>query len=181
MSRQQVEVAGSRPEIDDRALPPEDFALLQARFGFTVDAAAAEHNAKLSRFWTKEQDGLSQDWSGERVYCNPPCSSIEPWAEKAHTGGADLVVMLLPANRTEQGFWQRSIEPYRRAGELTVEFLPGRLRFLKPGQERIGANERPPFGCCLVIWMADQTNRPVAAPSLFEQPSEPTTSSVGEG
>lgn len=166
--RQQVEAGGSRPEVDDRALPPEDFAPLHERFRFTVDAAASAENAKLPRFWTRDQDALSQDWSGERVYCNPPFSSIEPWVEKAHTGGADLVVMLLPANRTEQIFWQRSIEPYRRAGELTVEFLPGRLRFLKPGQETIKANERPPFGCCLVIWTSEQTNRPVAAPSLFE-------------
>lgn len=85
--RQQVEKAGSRPEVDDRALPPGDFAPLQARFAFTVDAAASEDNAKLPRFWTKATDGLSQDWRGERVYCNPPYSSIEPWVEKAHTGG----------------------------------------------------------------------------------------------
>lgn len=60
--------------------------------------------------------------------------------------------MLLPANRTEQGWWQRHIEPYRRAGSLEVEFLKGRMRFLKPGQTEIKPNERPPFGCCLVIW-----------------------------
>lgn len=52
--------------------------------------------------------------------------------------------MLLPANRTEQGWWQRHVEP----------------------------NERPPFGCCLVIWTAEQTRRPVASPSLFESASE---------
>ncbi len=66
--------------------------------------------------------------------------------------------MLLPANRTEQGWWQRHIEPYRRVGSLTVEFLPGRMRFLKPGQSEIKPNERPPFGCCLVIWEAVSTD-----------------------
>lgn len=60
--------------------------------------------------------------------------------------------MLLPANRTEQGWWQRHVEPFRIRGEIRVEFLAGRLRFLKPGQTEIKPNERPPFGCCLVIW-----------------------------
>lgn len=65
-----------------------------------------------------------------------------------------MVVMLLPANRTEQGWWQTLVEPMRdRPGSpLTVEFMSGRLRFLAPGQTSIGANERPPFGCCLLVW-----------------------------
>ena len=67
---------------------------------------------------------------------------------------AELIVLLLPANRTEQGWWQRQIEPMRdRAlSPLVTEFLPGRLRFLKPGQTVIGPNERPPFGIVLCIW-----------------------------
>jgi hypothetical protein len=60
--------------------------------------------------------------------------------------------MLLPANRTEQGWWQRQVEPYRREGSLAVEFLPGRLRFIKHGHDRVEPNQRPPFGCCLLIW-----------------------------
>jgi phage N-6-adenine-methyltransferase len=153
---QQVLVRGPRSHVDDRATTPEDFAPWHERFRFTIDAAAAPHNAKLPRFWTIADDGLAQDWTGERVYCNPPYSSIEPWCEKAHRSGAELVVMLLPANRTEQGWWQRQIEPQRRASTVTVEFLPGRLRFLKPGQKHIAPNERPPFGCCLVIWGLDR-------------------------
>jgi phage N-6-adenine-methyltransferase len=165
--QQQLDVRGPRSHVDDRALPPKDFAALNERFRFSIDVAASVENAKLPRFITAEQDALKQSWAGERVYCNPPYSSIEPWCEKAHsewrsvgpspTGAvrippAELIVMLLPANRTEQGWWQRQIEPQRRDGRIRVEFLPGRLRFLKPGQKRIGANERPPFGCCLVIW-----------------------------
>lgn len=151
--RQQVGKRGPRPEIDDRATTLEDFDPLHERFGFTIDVAATAANAKLPRFYTAEDDGLAQDWGGERVWCNPPYSSIEPWIRKAHASvGADLIVLLLPANRTEQGWWQRHIEPFRRRGELAVEFLPGRLRFLSPGQTEIKPNERPPFGCCLVIF-----------------------------
>lgn len=149
---QQVMVHGPRSHVDDRETTPEVFEPLHARFGFTVDVAAAAHNAKLPRFYSIEDDGLAQSWAGERVWCNPPYSKIEPWVEKAWGSGAELVVMLLPANRTEQGWWQRQVEPGRLDGRLRVEFLAGRLRFLKPGQKHIRPNERPPFGCCLLIW-----------------------------
>lgn len=150
--QQQVLVHGPRSHVDDRATPPEVFDPLNERFGFTIDVAASVHNAKCERYYTIDDDGLEQDWSGERVFCNPPYSSIEPWVEKAHTAGAELVVMLLPANRCEQGWWQRQIEPCRRAGQIAVEFLPGRLRFITYADGQVGPNERPPFGCCLVIW-----------------------------
>ncbi len=143
-----------RPEVDDRTLPREDFEILERRFRFTVDVAASESNARLPRWFSVADCGLSQSWRGERVYCNPPYSDIRPWVEKAHREPADLVVMLLPANRTEQGWWQTLVEPLRdRAGSrLRVEFLSRRLRFIAPGRESIGPNERPPFGSCLLIW-----------------------------
>lgn len=172
--RQQVMKRGPRPHVDDRATTPEDFAPLHERFGFSVDVAASAENAKLPRFYTVDDDGLAQDWSGERVFCNPPYSNIEPWVEKAHGGGAEIVVLLLPANRTEQGWWQRQVEPYRRKGTLEVEFLSGRLRFLKPGQSVVKPNERPPFGCCLVILRAPHTGiqTPPAQPRLWSPPNE---------
>jgi phage N-6-adenine-methyltransferase len=150
---QQTAKRGARPGVDDRATAPEVFAPLNARFRFTLDVAALPHNAKLERYFTPEQDGLAQSWAGERVWCNPPYSSIEPWIAKAWTSSAELIVMLLPANRTEQGWWQRHIEPRRDfPGGVRVEFLPGRMRFIAAGADRIGPNERPPFGVCLVIW-----------------------------
>lgn len=155
---QQVTTAGAKDEIDDRATHPDFFGPWNERFGgFTVDVAAAPHNAKVARFYTQEEDGLAQSWVGERVWCNPPFSNIRPWVEKAWhewTHGADLIVMLLPANRAEQKWWQELVEPHRDRARspLSVEFLPNRMRFLRKGQTAIGPNERPPFGCCLLIW-----------------------------
>ncbi len=152
---QQKRYAGSRRHVDDRALTFDVFSVLQKRFQFTVDVAASDHNAKLERYYTIENSGLEASWSGERIYCNPPYSDIRPWLEKAwRETAADLIVMLLPANRTEQGWWQQLIEGHRDkpGSPLRVEFLPKRIRFLKPGQKKIGPNERPPFGCCLCIW-----------------------------
>lgn len=103
-------------------------------------------------------DGLAQDWTGERVWCNPPYSNISAWVRKAddetYRGLCELAVLLLPANRCEQGWWQTYVEPFRDRpqGRCHVEFLPGRMRFIVPPADTVLPNERPPFGCCLVIW-----------------------------
>jgi phage N-6-adenine-methyltransferase len=153
---QQVAKRGAVGPTDDRATTVEVFGPLDRRFGgFTVDVAASAANTKCKRFYDVAADGLAQSWAGERVWCNPPYSSIEPWVRKAWSEvGAECVVMLLPANRTEQTWWMDLVEPYRdRPGStLRTEFLPGRLRFMAPGQTSIGPNERPPFGCVLLIW-----------------------------
>lgn len=156
---QQTARRGANPKVDDRATSPEVFDSLHERFGFTIDVAASAANAKLERFYSIEDDGLAQSWAGERVWCNPPYSDIRPWVEKAWREWhwpvtAELIVMLLPANRTEQGWWQDLVEPElrRRRSPLNVEFLAGRIRFIAPGADSIGPNERPPFGCCLLIW-----------------------------
>lgn len=156
---QQTGRRGARERIDDRETHPDDFALWHARFGFTLDVAAAPHNAKCERYYTIDDDGLNQSWADERVWCNPPYSDIGAWVAKAwHEWStvqpADLIVMLLPANRVEQGWWQDFVEPHRdrHGSPLQVEFLRGRLRFIQAGRSDVGPNERPPFGCCLLIW-----------------------------
>lgn len=158
---QQVQVSGPDDDVDDRATPPTDFGPINDEFGFTVDVAAAAHNTKCDRFYTREQDGLAQSWAGETVWCNPPFSDLAPWIRKAWAEHrAATIVMLIPANRTEQKFWQFMVEPYRdRAGSpLTTRFLLDRMRFLKPGQTAVGPNERPPFGCVLLIWRQDSSD-----------------------
>ena len=146
----------ANPLVDDRALPMSEFEKLNAEFRFTIDAAASAENAKLPRFYSIENCGLKASWAGERVYCNPPYSNIAPWVQKAafDEPDAELIVMVLPANRTEQMWWQKYIEPFRdRSGAwLHTRFLSGRMRFLKPGQSEVGPNERPPFGIVLCIW-----------------------------
>jgi len=157
---QQTGKRGADDGTDDRGTHAEVFDPLQARFGFTLDVAAAAHNAKCPRYFTREEDGLEQPWTGERVWCNPPYSDVGAWVRKAWrewTDGAELIVMLLPANRCEQGWWQEHVEPHRdRPGSpLCVEFLRGRMRFVRPGTVIGPKGDRPPFGCCLLIWSRD--------------------------
>jgi phage N-6-adenine-methyltransferase len=155
---QQTGLRGPDDEIDDRGTPQDFWDQLHAQHRFTLDVAAAPHNAKCANYYTRLADGLLQPWRGS-VWCNPPYSGLHRWLEKAWTewrrdGGPHRIVMLLPANRPEQPWWQEWVEPYRdRPGSpLHVQFLPGRLRFVKPGATEVKPNERPPFGCCLLIW-----------------------------
>ncbi len=151
-----------RDDVDDRRTPPDFFALQHEKKQFTVDAAASEANALLPLYWTKENNGTAQSWAGHRVWCNPPYSNIAPWLEKAWLemvdGSCESVTMLLPANRTEQRWWQEHVEPYRDGKPfygvvLTVRFLPGRLRFGYPATRPTPKGGwRPPFGCALLTW-----------------------------
>jgi phage N-6-adenine-methyltransferase len=156
---QQVGKRGASTATDDRGTPWAVFNPLHERFRFTLDACATTENAKLPRYFTKEQDGLAQSWAGERVWCNPPYSALAAWLRKtwlevASANRAELVVMLVPANRTEQAWWQNYVEPVRDQPDtiLRTEFWRGRTRFILPGKDGIEPNQRPPFGCALLIW-----------------------------
>ena len=162
---QQVTRKGADDEVDDRGTPQDFWDELNERYHFTLDVAAAPHNAKTEVYYGRDRNGLKSPWWGS-VWCNPPYSNLAAWLSCAwyewETSGLNAsdehvlrsIVMLLPANRTEQPWWQRFVEPRRdRPGSpLSVQFLPGRLRFIKPGASEVKPNERPPFGCCLLVW-----------------------------
>jgi phage N-6-adenine-methyltransferase len=160
---QQTRRRGARDDVDDRGTDQAFFDALSERFGgFTLDVAAAPHNAKCAAYYTRDDDGLVQPWHG-KVWCNPPYSDIRAWVTRAWEawermpGAATqptLIVMLLPANRVEQAWWQDLVEPYRDRPDspLRVEFLRGRMRFDRPGWTPGPKGDRPPFGCCLLIW-----------------------------
>lgn len=158
---QQVAAGGARDDVDDRWTPPEVFDPLHEQWGFSLDVAASAENAKLPTFYTQRDNALALPWSG-RVWCNPPYSNVEAWVTKAWRamlgGESEVVVMLLPANRTEQRWWQDHIEPWRdsrrrRDGvKVTTAFLRGRTRFHRPGWTKPAKGDRPPFGLVVVTW-----------------------------
>lgn len=160
--RQQVGKRGALDKVDDRRTPRSLFDPLNEEFGFTLDVAASDENALTPVYYTLEENGLEQPWFGN-VWCNPPYSDLRPWVEKAAQewrangsgfGGLEAIVMLLPANRTEQAWWQDVIEPGRRRHEIETRFLRGRLRFDTPDFDysKQPKGNRPPFGVVLVIW-----------------------------
>ena len=123
---------------DDWATPQDFFDELDQEFDFTLDPCASEINNKSAKFYTKEQDGLLQNWGGERVFCNPPYGrGIEKWVEKCSK--CELAVMLIPA-RTDTKWFHEYIY-----GKAEVRFIKGRLKF---GDQKNSA----PFPSMVVVF-----------------------------
>lgn len=126
------------------ATPQDLFDKLNAEFHFTLDPCADDSNHKCERYFTKEQDGLMQDWSGEIVFCNPPYGrEVSKWVRKCfnevYAGGCLCAVMLVPA-RTDTRWFHEYI--YHKAD---VRFIKGRLKFG-------GSNNSAPFPSMVVVF-----------------------------
>lgn len=129
-------------ETDDWATPAAFFDRLNSEFNFTLDPCANEDNAKCDRYFTKEDDGLSRDWSGETVFMNPPYGrAIADWIRKAYeeSRAGTTVVALIPS-RTDTRYWHEYV---MKATE--IRFVKGRLKF---GDGRNSA----PFPSAVVVW-----------------------------
>lgn len=108
------------------ATPKALFDELDNEFGFTLDPCCTTENRKCDKYYTKEDDGLSKDWSGETVFCNPPYGrEISKWVKKCYEESAKgaTVVMLIPA-RTDTSYFHDYIY-----GEHEIRFIRGRLHF----------------------------------------------------
>ena len=128
---------------DDWTTPPDFFKQLDNEFHFTLDAASSEENHLCKNYFTIETDGLSQDWGGHKVFCNPPYGrQIGKWVQKAWEEAKKpntTIVMLLPA-RTDTKWFHNYI--YHQA---KIRFIKGRLKFG-------GSQNSAPFPSMVVIW-----------------------------
>ncbi len=108
--------------------PQDFFDELNNEFHFTLDVCAVPENAKCEKFYTPDDDGLSQPWDGT-VWCNPPYGrEIGKWvltASIASGARGTTVVMLLPA-RTDTRWFHDYIYQKER---VEIRFLRGRLKF----------------------------------------------------
>ena len=126
---------------DEWETPQYLFDELNEQFGFETDVCALPENAKCAKYFTPEQNGLSQEWSGV-CWMNPPYGrQIKDWVKKAYESAQNnkaTVVCLLPA-RTDTSWWH----DYCMKGE--IKFLRGRLKF---GDSKNSA----PFPSAVVIF-----------------------------
>lgn len=106
------------------ATPQSFFDTYNQKYKFSLDACASIENAKCPKYFTKENDGLSQEWQGT-VWMNPPYGrEIIKWMKKAYESSLKgaTVVCLVPS-RTDTKWWHE----YAMKGE--IEFIKGRLKF----------------------------------------------------
>ena len=118
--------------------PQDLFDKINEEFHFTVDVAASDTNHKCPKYYTRQQDGLSQVWCGV-VWCNPPYGrEIAKWVQKALYSRATTVI-LLPA-RTDTAWFHEYV-----IGKAEVRFIRGRLKFG-------GSKNSAPFPSMIVIF-----------------------------
>lgn len=132
----------------DWATPPGLFNELHDEFGFDLDPCANDENHKCDNYFTEAEDGLSQDWGGHRVFCNPPYGRALPkWVEKCYREGSKddtTVVLLIPA-RTDTAYFHDFI-----LNQAEIRFIRGRLKF--------GDGKAPaPFPSMLVIYRGPES------------------------
>lgn len=132
----------------DWATPQDFFDKLNEEFHFTLDPCADDYNHKCAKYYTKEQDGLKQDWSGEIVFCNPPYGrDVSKWVQKCfkevHEGDCPCVVMLVHA-RTDTRWFHDYI--YHKA---EIRFVKGRLKFG-------GSQNSAPFPSMVVVFRSNK-------------------------
>ena len=130
-------------KTNEWSTPLDFFNKLDKEFNFTLDPCATKESAKCKKYYTKEDDGLSKDWTGETVFCNPPYGrEIKHWVKKSAEANA-IVVMLIPA-RTDTRYFHEYI--YKHAD---IRFIKGRLKF---GNSKNSA----PFPSMVVVFNSKQ-------------------------
>ena len=135
-------------DSDEWETPAELFEILNDEFHFTLDACATDDNHKVDKYFTKMDDGLKQDWSGYRVFCNPPYSEIGKWVKKAYYEGlkaGTLVCLLIPARTDTRWFHDYILH------RSEIRFIKGRLRFS-------GSKWNAPFPSMVVIFRSAELN-----------------------
>lgn len=129
---------------DQWATPEYLFNGYNQVYNFTLDACASDWNYKVNNYYTEEDNGLEQPWTGV-VWCNPPYGrQIKDWIRKGYESAQQgaTVVMLIPA-RTDTAYWHE----YVMKGRIT--FLRGHIKFIQPdGTEGNAA----PFPSAIVVF-----------------------------
>lgn len=152
--------------------PQPFFDRLNAVFGpFTLDPCAEPSTAKCEKYFTEEDDGLSQDWSGHTVFMNPPfgrhekaCKNkckkkrcgvrgfhiekdipgTEDWVSKAWTESLKgaTVVGILPSSLSTK-WWHDYV---MRATTLII--VEGRVSYFYEGEP----TGTPDFDTVVAVW-----------------------------
>lgn len=109
--------------------PEHIFKKLNEEFGFTLDPCCEPNTAKCQKYYTIEDDGLTKDWKGEVVFCNPPYSNgnIDAWMVKClrESMQENTIVVALVAASTSSRWWHEYV-----LGRAELRFVERRVRFV---------------------------------------------------
>ena len=132
--------------------PRPFFKQLDNIFSFKLDPCCEHHTAKCEMHFTKEEDGLKQDWSAiGNAFVNPPFGrALAVWMKKCQEEADKgiTVVMLIPA-RPDTSYWHDIAFRYASC----VCFIKGRIKFGDEGQiGQFGGAVGAPFPSAIVVF-----------------------------
>jgi len=136
-----LDLFGSNKSIE-WTTPRRLFVELNEEFNFTLDPCCTEESALCDRYYTKKENGLLQNWSGDVVFANPPYGrNVGVWLEKAYNESRNgAVVVCLVFSKTDTSWWHNYA---MRADE--IRYIRGRLKFGN-------AKHSAPFGSAILIF-----------------------------
>lgn len=142
---------------DVRLTPPDFMETIYAAFGeVDLDPCGNEASSVVARrriLLGEGGDGLSDDWSGELAFNNPPFSALLTWLRRAHeqwsVGNVRTVVCLIPV-RTDSAWFHETL-----AADADIFLLQGRVRFL----DLDGRAQATPFSLMLLTLGATPEQR----------------------
>jgi phage N-6-adenine-methyltransferase len=128
---------------DEWYTPPEVIARVKGALGgIDLDPASNAHaqdTVRAKRFFTKEDDGLTQDWSG-RVFCNPPYSMplIEQFTAKVMSAWeeSEITAAVYLVNNCTDAKWQQAL-----LKRHPVCFTSGRIGFLSRSGQKFATRQ----------------------------------------
>ncbi len=134
---------------NERGTPTEFIRKLQSAIDgkFSLDPCSGAEPVPIAETrFTKEDNGLAQDWSGhDTVFVNPPYSDLKDWLKKVvreanrEQNAPNLIITLLPGNTSTQWF-------HRYAAESEYLCLvEGRLTFN-------GTDKNAPFASIMSVF-----------------------------
>ena len=113
---------------DNWATPDWLFDKLNKTYNFTLDPCASQDNAKCSKFYTEEDNGLTKSFQNETVFINPPYSKTYDWVSKAYHEAFSGVtsILLVPARMDSKWIHDFCFDPLVCK---SLTFIRSRLKF----------------------------------------------------
>lgn len=92
---------------DEMYTPKWLFDRMDIRFDLDVAAPIGGTHVPADKYYTKQDDGLKQPWSG-RVWLNPPYSLTTPWVHKFIENGHGIALLVASRSKWFQTLWDLS-------------------------------------------------------------------------
>ena len=112
---------------DDYYTPAWIFEALNLKFDIDVASPVGGiHYIPAQRYFTIYDNGLAQDWAGQKVWMNPPYSKPQPWIDKWLENGNGIALLPLVKSKWLNQIWNEADG---------IALLPSNLKFWRKGKE----------------------------------------------